>query len=291
MLCHRRTGDPTIPLKDLRQACGYVPQDNFLFSDTISANIAFGDRSKTQAQIEEAAKAACVHDNIVDFADGMIPWWASRASPSPAGRSGVAIARPSSSTRRSSSGRFGLRRGYRHRGKDPPPPAETRQGKTNITIAHRISTLQDADQIIVIDEGHIAERHPPGAAGQKRHLCRYVQPPAAGKNETGGVCVMSQKREDNAAVNRHTVGGSSATPSPYIGWFLLTPGHHTGHRGAGLYQPEILERAADDYVGKYVQVDSGGLSVAQLREIRSEDIRGVVRLGVTYLLTVLGIMV
>ena len=60
----------TIPLKDLRQACGYVPQDNFLFSDTISANIAFGDRSKTQAQIEEAAKAACVHDNIVDFADG-----------------------------------------------------------------------------------------------------------------------------------------------------------------------------------------------------------------------------
>ena len=121
---HRRTGDPTIPLKDLRQACGYVPQDNFLFSDTISANIAFGDRSKTQAQIEEAAKAACVHDNIVDFADGYdYPGGRAGRLPSPAGRSAHRHRQALILDRRSSSGRFGLRRGYRHRGKDPPPPA------------------------------------------------------------------------------------------------------------------------------------------------------------------------
>ncbi|MBR5391036.1 MAG: ATP-binding cassette domain-containing protein, partial [Clostridia bacterium] len=59
-----------IPLADLRRAIGYVPQDNFLFSDTISANIAFGDRDKTQEEVEAAARAACVHDNIVDFAEG-----------------------------------------------------------------------------------------------------------------------------------------------------------------------------------------------------------------------------
>ena len=102
---------------------------------------------------------------------------------------------------------------------------------------------------------------------------------------------MSQKREDNAAVNRHTVRRLLRYAKPYIGWFLLTLAIILATVGLELYQPEILERAADDYVGKYVQVDSGGLSVAQLREIRSEDIRGVVRLGVTYLLTVLGIMV
>ena len=102
---------------------------------------------------------------------------------------------------------------------------------------------------------------------------------------------MSQKREDSAAVNRHTVRRLLRYAKPYIGWFLLTLAIILATVGLELYQPEILERAADDYVGKYVQVDSGGLSVAQLREIRSEDIRGVVRLGVTYLLTVLGIMV
>ena len=52
-----------VSLKSLRKTFGYVPQDNYLFSDTISGNITFGDRTKTQAEVEEAAKQACVHDN------------------------------------------------------------------------------------------------------------------------------------------------------------------------------------------------------------------------------------
>ena len=149
----------TIPLKDLRQACGYVPQDNFLFSDTISANIAFGDRSKTQAQIEEAAKAACVHDNIVDFAEGYDTLVGERGvSLSGGQKQRIAIARAlildpeilildDSVSAVDTDTEEKILRHLR----------ETRQGKTNIIIAHRISTLQDADQIIVIDEGHIAE--------------------------------------------------------------------------------------------------------------------------------------
>ena len=159
MLCIGGREIHTIPLKDLRQACGYVPQDNFLFSDTISANIAFGDRSKTQAQIEEAAKAACVHDNIVDFADGYDTLVGERGvSLSGGQKQRIAIARAlildpeilildDSVSAVDTDTEEKILRHLR----------ETRQGKTNIIIAHRISTLQDADQIIVIDEGHIAE--------------------------------------------------------------------------------------------------------------------------------------
>ena len=61
---------------------------------------------------------------------------------------------------------------------------------------------------------------------------------------------MSQKREDNAAVNRHTVRRLLRYAKPYIGWFLLTLAIILATVGLELYQPEILERAADDYVGK-----------------------------------------
>ena len=60
----------SVSLKTLRRTAGYVMQDNFLFSDTVRNNIAFGDHSKTEDEIIAAAKAACVHDNIMDFADG-----------------------------------------------------------------------------------------------------------------------------------------------------------------------------------------------------------------------------
>ena len=57
------------PLHTLRSSIGYVPQDNFLFSDTIANNIRFGCRDATMEQVIEAAKMADVHDNIVDFPD------------------------------------------------------------------------------------------------------------------------------------------------------------------------------------------------------------------------------
>ena len=149
-----------IPLADLRRAIGYVPQDNFLFSDTISANIAFGDRDKTQEEVEAAARAACVHDNIVDFAEGYETMVGERGvSLSGGQKQRIAIARALlldpeililddavSAVDTDTEERI-----LRHL-------RETRAGKTNIIIAHRISTLQGADEILVIDEGKIAER-------------------------------------------------------------------------------------------------------------------------------------
>ncbi len=149
-----------IPLADLRRAVGYVPQDNFLFSDTISANIAFGDRSKTQDDVVAAAKAACVHDNIVDFADGYETMVGERGvSLSGGQKQRIAIARAlildpeilildDSVSAVDTDTEEKILQHLR----------ETRAGKTNIIIAHRISTLQGADQILVIDEGRIAER-------------------------------------------------------------------------------------------------------------------------------------
>ncbi len=149
----------TIPLHDLRSACGYVPQDNFLFSDTIAANITFGDRSKTQAEVEEAAKQACVHDNIVDFPQGYETMVGERGvSLSGGQKQRIAIARAlildpeililddSVSAVDTDTEEKILQHLREHR-----------KGKTNIIVAHRISTLQDADQIIVIDDGRVVE--------------------------------------------------------------------------------------------------------------------------------------
>ena len=57
-------------LTDLREAIGYVPQDSFLFSDTIKENIKFGKADATEKQVEDAAKLAVVHDNIINFSKG-----------------------------------------------------------------------------------------------------------------------------------------------------------------------------------------------------------------------------
>ena len=148
-----------IKLHDLRAAEGYVPQDNFLFSDTVSGNIRFGDASKTQEDIEEAARLACVHDNIVDFADGYDTTVGERGvSLSGGQKQRIAIARAlildpeililddSVSAVDTDTEEQILR--HLH---------ETRGDKTNLIIAHRISTLQQADQIIVLDGGTIAE--------------------------------------------------------------------------------------------------------------------------------------
>ena len=60
----------SLSIHSVRNACAYVPQDNFLFSDTIAHNIAFGVDDATPEDIEQAASMADVRDNIVDFKDG-----------------------------------------------------------------------------------------------------------------------------------------------------------------------------------------------------------------------------
>lgn len=149
-----------IPLKTLRENIGYVPQDNFLFSDTISNNIDFGLRKSDREKILEAAQAAAVHENIVDFKDGYETLIGERGvSLSGGQKQRISIARALI--------------------KDPEililddsvsavdtdteekilaHLKERRKNKTNIIIAHRISTIQDSDLIIVIDQGRIVER-------------------------------------------------------------------------------------------------------------------------------------
>ena len=148
-----------IPLLQLRDTMGYVPHDNFLCSDTISENIRFGDRSKSQQEIEQAAKAACVHDNIVDFAEGYETMVGERGVTLSGGqKQRAAIARmltndtpimifddslsavdteTDAKIRRAISQRFGK--------------------ASVILISHRITTLSAADKIIVLDRGRIVE--------------------------------------------------------------------------------------------------------------------------------------
>ena len=60
-----------IPLEVLRRSIGYVPQDTFLFSDTIRENIAFGKPDATEEKIEEAARIAQIYDEIIEFPGGL----------------------------------------------------------------------------------------------------------------------------------------------------------------------------------------------------------------------------
>lgn len=149
----------TIPLHTLRENIAYVPQDNFLFSDTLSSNIAFGAREKNMERIIEAARAACIHDNIIEFPDGY---------ETVVGERGVTLS--GGQKQRSSIARALI--------KDAPililddalsavdtdtegnilkNQKENRAGKTTIIIAHRVSTIQHADVIMVLEDGEAAE--------------------------------------------------------------------------------------------------------------------------------------
>ena len=148
-----------VPLKTLRKTFGYVPQDDFLFSATVAENIAFGDRSKTQEEIEEAAKVACVHDNVIGFKDGYDTMVGERGvSLSGGQKQRIAIARAlilnpeilimdDSLSAVDTDTEEQIKKNFR----------EERQGKTNIIIAHRLSSLKDADNIIVLEDGKIIE--------------------------------------------------------------------------------------------------------------------------------------
>lgn len=148
-----------IPLKTLRESIAYVPQDNFLFSDTLKNNMAFGVKELIDEDIYQAARDACIHDNIMDFP---------MQYETIVGERGVTLS--GGQKQRSSIARALL--------KDAPililddalsavdtnteeqilsNLRENRADKTTIIIAHRISTIQNADRILVLDEGEMAE--------------------------------------------------------------------------------------------------------------------------------------
>lgn len=149
----------TIPLKALRENIAYVPQDNFLFSDTLKANIAFGAGEEDMDAITCATSVACIHENIVSFPDGY---------ETIVGERGVTLS--GGQKQRSSIARALM--------KDSPililddslsavdtdteerilkNLKENRRGKTTLLIAHRISTIQNADVILVLEDGEAKE--------------------------------------------------------------------------------------------------------------------------------------
>ncbi|MGE5632032.1 MAG: ABC transporter ATP-binding protein [Caulobacteraceae bacterium] len=149
-----------IPLKELRKNIGYVPQDNFLFSTTIRDNIAFSDTSMNMSEVENSAKLAQVYDNIMEFPEKFDTILGERGVTLSGGqKQRVSIARAIAKnpkivilddalsavdTKTEEKILEGLK--------------QVMESKTSIIIAHRISTIKDADEIIVLDEGKIAER-------------------------------------------------------------------------------------------------------------------------------------
>lgn len=148
-----------IPLEVLRKSVGYVPQDTFLFLDTIRENIAFGKLDATDKEIEEAARLAQIYDEIMEFPEGTNTVIGEKGITLSGGqRQRIAIARAIlmnppifilddalSSVDIQTEERIleGLEKFL--------------QGKTSILITHRIAPLRRADRIIVLEQGRVAE--------------------------------------------------------------------------------------------------------------------------------------
>lgn len=148
-----------IPLSVLRRDVAYVPQESFLFSDTLERNIAFGAERKSREEIQRAAQDACIHSNIMDFPEGYDTM---------VGERGVTLS--GGQKQRSAIARALLKDAPILILDDALSAVDTdteeqilhnlrrnRAGRTTIIIAHRISTIQNADRILVLDEGRAAE--------------------------------------------------------------------------------------------------------------------------------------
>ncbi|MBI6629206.1 ABCB family ABC transporter ATP-binding protein/permease [Pontibaca salina] len=144
----------------LHDAIGVVPQDTVLFNDTIRYNIAYGRDGATQAEIEEAARAAQIHDFITTLPSGYDTAVGERGLKLSGGeKQRVGIAR----TLLKNPPILLLDEATSALDSDTESEIQTAlaragQGRTVITIAHRLSTIADSDEIVVLDQGRIVER-------------------------------------------------------------------------------------------------------------------------------------
>ncbi len=147
----------TVSIHSLREGCAYVPQDNFLFSDTIENNISFAVDAADDALVERAARLSDVHDDIMDFTAGYRTVLGERGVTVSGGqKQRISIARAvlkdsaililddsvsavDMKTEKSILNNL----------------LEERKGRTTILIAHRISTVERMDKSIYIDEGRV----------------------------------------------------------------------------------------------------------------------------------------
>jgi len=158
----------SIPIKSVRKHAAYVPQDNFLFSDTIENNIAFATDGGSTEEVIESAKLSDVHNNIEEFAEkyGTV-----------LGERGVTVS--GGQKQRISIARALMKNAPILILDDSVSAVDVktekvilenlrriRQGKTTILIAHRITTIEKMDKIIFVDDGTVA------AVGTHEELCR-----------------------------------------------------------------------------------------------------------------------
>ncbi len=147
-------------LEDYRRQVGVVLQDNFLFDDTVEANIRYGRSGATRADVVRAARLANCHDFIGDFPDGYETVIGERGVKVSGGqRQRLSIARAiladprilvldEATSSLDSESEARIQEGLR----------ALRAGRTTFVIAHRLSTIRSADQILVIEEGRVVER-------------------------------------------------------------------------------------------------------------------------------------
>lgn len=183
----------SIPLRTLRENIAYVPQDNFLFSDTLKSNIAFGVEGEDMDAIVQATTDACIHESIVSFPDGY---------ETVVGERGVTLS--GGQKQRSSIARALLKNAPVLILDDALSAVDTdteeqilnnlkknRAGKTTILIAHRISTIQNADIIMVMENGAAKEIGTHAELmkldGIYRNMFEKQQLEAAGQSQTDGI--------------------------------------------------------------------------------------------------------
>jgi ATP-binding cassette subfamily B protein len=146
--------------QSLHDAIGVVPQDTVLFNDTIRYNIAYGRDGAKQEDVEAAARAAQIHDFILSLPEGYDTMVGERGLKLSGGeKQRVGIARTllknppillldEATSALDSQTEHDIQSALRRAG----------QGRTVITIAHRLSTVAEADQIVVLDAGEVVER-------------------------------------------------------------------------------------------------------------------------------------
>jgi ATP-binding cassette, subfamily B, multidrug efflux pump len=149
-----------IPLDVLRSSIGYVPQETFLFSETIAENIAFGVESATEEEVEEAAEQAGIAEDILEFPKGFQTLVGERGITLSGGqKQRTAIARALIRRPRililddalSSVDTYTEEKILKHL-------RRIMRGRTSLIVSHRVSTVKDADLIVVLEDGLIAER-------------------------------------------------------------------------------------------------------------------------------------
>ncbi len=151
-----------VKIRDLRAGCAYVPQDNFLFSDTIENNIAFGVEEHNTRAVTQAARLADVHSNIKEFQQGYNTILGERGVTVSGGqKQRISIARAlmkdapililddsvsAVDTKTEAAILENLR--------------EARRGKTTILIAHRVTTIEKMDKILFVEDGELVAAGP-----------------------------------------------------------------------------------------------------------------------------------